>query len=84
MASGLGKGRNGTQLTIVDPLGNAPPVEAIKSTESNIFRTFDGNLLALQPRRSFYSGGLALDIDIGGMRESSAVADVASMRSLKR
>ncbi len=40
--------------------------------------------LLIAPRQSFQSSCLALAIEIGGIRNSSAVADVMSMRRLKR
>jgi hypothetical protein len=82
-ALGLSKGRLATRLTLVDPSGAAPPSEAINDPTFNLFRNFDGKDLFLQPRRSFYSGGLALDIEIGGTRPSTASLDVNSMRKLR-
>ncbi len=66
VAVALGKGRLGTHLTVIDPRGTAQPDEAINDPNFSLFKTFDGSTLFLQPRRSFYSGGLALDIEIGG------------------
>lgn len=62
----LGKGRLGTRLTIVDPTGTASTDEAINDPNFGLFKSFNGEELFSQPRRSFYSGGLALDIEIGG------------------
>ncbi|MFA6209000.1 MAG: Tad domain-containing protein [Candidatus Obscuribacterales bacterium] len=66
VAVNLGKGRLGTRLTIVDPSGTASTDEAINDPNFGLFKTFNGEELFSQPRRSFYSGGLALDIEIGG------------------
>jgi hypothetical protein len=66
VAVALGKGRLGTNLTIVDPTGAASTEEAINDPNFGLFKTFNGEELFSQPRRSFYSGGLALDIEIGG------------------
>jgi hypothetical protein len=74
MAAGLGKGHLGTKLTMVDPNGTALPDEAINDPNFALFRSFDGKTLFHQPRRSFYSGGLALDIEIGGTGNSSMAA----------
>jgi hypothetical protein len=70
IAAGLDKGRLGTRLTLVDPSGTALPEEAINDPNFALFQSFEGKRLFLQPRRSFYSGGLALDIEIGGTSES--------------
>jgi hypothetical protein len=83
LAAGLDKGRLGTRLTVVDPSGAAVPEEAINNPIYNLFQTFEGKHLSLQPRRSFYSGGLALDIEIGGTSEQpplSAVLNIPSKR----
>lgn len=78
-ALSLGKGHLGTQLTVVDP--NAPPPEEAPSMLTEMFRKLDGKELALQPRRNFYSGGLALDIEIGGIRQfQPSVLDIPSKR----
>jgi hypothetical protein len=82
-ALGLSKGRLATRLTVIDPSGAAPAADAINNVTFNIFKSFDGKNLFLQPRRSFYSGGLAMDIEIGGTRASTASLDVASMRKLR-
>ncbi len=66
VAVALGKGRLGTRLTIVDPSGTASTDEAINDPNFSLFKSFNGDELYSQPRRSFYSGGLALDIEIGG------------------
>lgn len=84
MARRLNKGRLGTRLTLVDPSGSAPVDLAINEETYNLFKTCDGKTLYLQPRRSFYSGGLALDIEIGGTRDKSSSTVVAAMRNLSR
>jgi len=65
-AAKLNKGHLGTKLTLVDPSGQALPEDAINDPNFSLFQNFDGKTLFHQPRRSFYSGGLALDIEIGG------------------
>ncbi len=78
-ALGLCKGRLGTQLTITDP-NNSEPVED-QSMLTDLFRKIDGKPLTLQPRRNFYSGGLALDIEIGGIRDyQPPTLDIPSKR----
>lgn len=82
-ACSLGKGRKGTGLAIVDNSGSAIALgDQVRPGGS--FRTMDFKSLVLQPRRSYYSGGLALEIEIGGMQISTAMADVTRMRNLKR
>jgi hypothetical protein len=77
-ARALGKGKLGTQLTVVDQ--NALPPDA-NDMFTEIFRKLDGKALTVQPRRSFYSGGLALDIEIGGIRDfQPSVLDIPSKR----
>jgi hypothetical protein len=81
IASKLSKGRLGTGLVMDDP--NYLAAANTKDPLSNIFKTMTGQT-AMQPRKSFYSGGLALDIEIGGTKPSTASIDVARMRKLKR
>lgn len=79
IAKDLSKGRLGTQLTITDP-NNSAPVEN-DNVLTDLFRKIDGKPLALQPRRNFYSGGLALDIEIGGIRDfQPSTLDIPSKR----
>jgi hypothetical protein len=78
-----GKGRLGTQLTIVDSDGSGSPLTVLNNWGSAIFKTFDGKGLSMQPRRTYYSGGLALDIEIGGTRIYDPNIDVISMRHLR-
>lgn len=74
-ASGLGKGHLGTRLTLSDPGGSA----------FNLFRGFNGGNLTAQPRKSYYSGGLAVDIEIGGTAGARDPArDMLSMRRVGR
>ncbi len=82
VARDLNKGRLGTRLTVVDPANPAYPLDSDRRVNLDIFRTFDGRSLAAQPRKNFYSGGLAMDIEIGGLRPSTASIDVARMRHL--
>jgi hypothetical protein len=75
----LGKGRLGTQLTLTDPANTAPAEDTNMLTD--LFRKIDGKPLTLQPRRNFYSGGLALDIEIGGIRQfQPPTLDIPSKR----
>jgi hypothetical protein len=82
-ALGLGKGKLATRLTLFDPTADVPMTLVSNEQNGDLFRTISGKALSLQPRRSFYSGGLALDIEIGGTRASTARLDVASMRALR-
>lgn len=77
LARGLGKGRLGTHLTLFDPFSDAPADETTPGY--GLFRSFDGKEIQLQPRKSFYSGGLALDIEIGGFRPTTQDLDVERM-----
>lgn len=83
-ASDLGKGRLGTGLTLLDPTGATDPELAIHDQNFSLFRQLDGKSMCMQPRRSFYSGGLALDIEIGGTTPPDIKRDVLSMRKLNR
>lgn len=81
MALRLGKGRLATGLTIADPFGQSLKLSA-GDPNNTLFRNQKGDGLATQPRRSYYSGGLALDIEIGGAGEPAATPDVAAMRDI--
>lgn len=71
------KGRLGTGFTLTDPTGGDP--------SQSIFRGSDGKSICLQPRRSFYSGGLALDIEIGGTKTPVRQdLDIATVNAIKR
>lgn len=83
IALGLGKGKKATGLTLIDTSA-ASIQQSTPSGTSSWFNSADGKKIAMQPRKSFYSGGLALDIEIGGIKESSASADVERMRKLSR
>ncbi|MBC7996454.1 MAG: hypothetical protein IAF58_00820 [Leptolyngbya sp.] len=75
IASRVLKGRLGTGLTLLDPTGGA----------NSLFRGSDGKTMCLQPRRSYYSGGLALDIEIGGTKlPEPQKLDVATVSAIKR
>ena len=82
IARDMNKGRLGTRLTVVDPANPVYPIDSGRRNNLDIFRTFDGKSLTMQPRKNFYSGGLAMDIEIGGLRPSTASIDVARMRHL--
>lgn len=79
MAENLGKGRLGTKLTLFDTSREESDQETSNSPGYNLFRTFEGKEMTLQPRRSFYSGGLAVDIEIGGTKFQSAQEDIDKM-----
>jgi hypothetical protein len=79
-AAQLNKGKFGTRLTIVDP-ANSSLSDTFGAVNRNLFLTIDGKTLLSQPRKSFYSGGLAIDIEIGGIREPTANLDVRSAMS---
>jgi hypothetical protein len=81
LAAQLDKGRLGTGLVMDDP--NYIASAAVSEPAFGIFRNFAGKA-TLQPRKSFYSGGLALDIEIGGTQPSTASLDVARMRKMTR
>ncbi|HEY9713964.1 MAG TPA: hypothetical protein V6C72_10870, partial [Chroococcales cyanobacterium] len=61
-------------------LVSTPPV----NTSTNSFISLNPKDLSGQTRKSTYGGGLAVAIDIGGIKPSTASRDVASMRALKR
>lgn len=81
IAEQLGKGKNVTKLIIDEPESSQLTLE---SAGRSIFRQLDGKNLALQPRRNYYSGGLAVDIEIGGTRIVDSSKTVALMRALSR
>ncbi len=81
LAAKLDKGRLGTGLIMDDP--NYIASAAISEPGFGIFKSLAGKAV-LQPRKSFYSGGLALDIEIGGTKPSTASLDVARMRKMTR
>jgi len=56
IAGAVRKGRLATGLTLLNP-----------GDKNSAFRGFDGKTICLQPRKSYYSGGLAVDIEIGGL-----------------
>ncbi|MBX9692394.1 MAG: hypothetical protein K2Z81_08425 [Cyanobacteria bacterium] len=78
MALGLGKGRLATKLNVINSSGD--------DEEGKNFTNIDGKELSLQPRTSYYSGGLAVDIEIGGTTSPaiSARMDEERMRKLTR
>ncbi len=57
----LGKGKLATQLLAFD---NTDSITDGRFTKMN------GSELSSQPRKSYYSGGLAMDIEIGGLKQS--------------
>ncbi|HEY9716774.1 MAG TPA: hypothetical protein V6C69_04875 [Trichormus sp.] len=77
----LGKGKRGTGLAMLDQTGATTGAGA---SLKNLFQSIAGSALSNQPRRSYYSGGLGLDIEIGCVGPSTAMLDVQRMRQLKR
>jgi hypothetical protein len=84
----LGKGKRGTGLAMLSQPGAGASAGAAQaggiSKLTNLFQSVAGNALSNQPRRSYYSGGLGLDIEIGCAGPSTAMLDVQRMRQLKR
>lgn len=80
LAAKLGRGRLGTGLVMTDPSYLA---SASIKDPTDLFRNLTGQSTQ-QPRKSFYSGGLALDIEIGGCKPSTAALDWERQRKLKR
>ncbi len=72
IAGAVRKGRLATGLTLLNP------------TDSNSsFRGFDGKTICLQPRKSYYSGGLAVDIEIGGTSPQNQQIDQTTISIVK-
>lgn len=66
-------------------LVNNISVAGTKSRLNNLaFSLLNGKPLAYAPRRTIYSGGLALDIEIGGTNIGNAKQDVVTMMKLPR
>jgi len=84
----LGKGKLGTGLAMINRSGATTSSNTALTGISNVsyalFQSISGSALGLQPRRSYYSGGLAVDIEIGCVGPSTASLDVQRMRQLKR
>lgn len=86
LAKTLGKGRLGTSMQVVG--NDVDPYEFLRTAGGNqgttgdiVFCDSSGRRMALQPRKNFYSGGLALDIEIGGTRQIVAPsAEISRMR----
>lgn len=66
----LGKGKLATQLIAFD---NSD------SIQDGSFTKLNGGELSAQPRKSYYSGGLAMDIEIGGLAPKDSSPPVVSM-----
>jgi hypothetical protein len=81
LAAKLGRGRLGTGLVMTDP--NYIASAQVADPVSNLFQSLTGQTTQ-QPRKSFYSGGLALDIEIGGCRPSTAFQDLERQKKMKR
>ncbi|MBA3858989.1 MAG: hypothetical protein C0507_18950 [Cyanobacteria bacterium PR.3.49] len=72
IAGAVRKGRLATGLTLLNP-----------NDGQSMFRGFDGKTICLQPRKSYYSGGLAVDIEIGGLHPQQSEPDAASISQVK-
>ena len=73
IAGAVHKGRLATGLTLQNPLD-------AKSS----FKGADGKTVSLQPRRSYYSGGLAVDIEIGGLVLPTEEMDTNTISLIKQ
>lgn len=72
----LGKGRLASGLTVAN--------SNYTTSNGSVFNMVNGKSLAVQPRKTFYSGGLAVDIEIGGTTRPNIRRDVLTMRKLSR
>lgn len=72
IAGAVRKGRLATGLTLQDP-----------NDSKSMFRGFDGKMICLQPRKSYYSGGLAVDIEIGGLHNQQTEPDAVTISQVK-
>lgn len=81
LAAQLGRGRLGTGLVLTDP--NYIASAAVPNPVTALFQNLTGQATQ-QPRKSFYSGGLALDIEIGGCRPSTAFQDLERQKKMNR
>ncbi len=73
IAGSVRKGKFATGLLLQNP-----------SDANSGFVTFDGKASGLQPRRSFYSGGLAVDIEIGGLQQPKQQLSQDTISLIKR
>lgn len=72
IAGAVRKGRLATGFTLLNPSGG-----------NSVFRGFDGKTICLQPRKSYYSGGLAVDIEIGGINLPKQDMDPGTISAIK-
>ncbi len=72
IAGAVRKGRLASGLTLLNPSGG-----------NSVFRGFDGKTICLQPRKSYYSGGLAVDIEIGGINLPKQDMDSSTITAIK-
>lgn len=72
IAGAVRKGRLATGFTLLNP-----------SAGNSVFRGFDGKTICLQPRKSYYSGGLAVDIEIGGINLPKQDMDPGTISAIK-
>lgn len=72
IAGAVHKGRLATGLTLVNPFD-----------AQSSFRGADGKTICLQPRKSYYSGGLAVDIEIGGLVQPTEKVEETTISLIK-
>jgi hypothetical protein len=72
IAGAVRKGRLATGFTLLNASGG-----------NSVFRGFDGKTICLQPRKSYYSGGLAVDIEIGGINLPKQDMDPGTISAIK-
>lgn len=73
IAGAVRKGRLATGLTLMNP-----------SSSTSTFRGADGTTICLQPRKSYYSGGLAIDIEIGGINMPKQQMDPGTISLIRK
>lgn len=72
IAGAVHKGRLATGLTLANPFD-----------ANSSFRGADGKTICLQPRKSYYSGGLAVDIEIGGLVQPTKKMEASTISLIK-
>lgn len=72
IAGAVHKGRLATGLTLANPFD-----------ANSSFRGADGKTICLQPRKSYYSGGLAVDIEIGGLVQPTEKIEASTISLIK-
>jgi hypothetical protein len=81
LALRLGKGRLATRLVVSSPEASTPTAPAEQL--GKLFQGLDGKLFH-EPRRTYYSGGLAVDIEVGGTERANPAQDLTRMAALRR